>query len=152
MLTHEAQHPEATMNETAFRPLRLSHHVVIATAVGLIAPFTGLAWPFALLTGLVIARDDLDRRAGIRVSARTRLIRLLAVTGGVLAMIVAGAVLGGIVAFLILALVVRSEQMTVDVSPTDQMIARLLLGIGAVVGFYVFGAVVGANVSLGFGT
>ncbi len=139
------------MNETAFRPLRLSHHAVIATAVGLIAPFTGLAWPFALLTGLVIARDDLDRRAGIPVSARTRLIRLLAVTGGVLAMMIAGALFGGIVAFLILALVVRSEQMTVGVSPTDRMTTRLLLAIGAVIGFFVFGAVVGADVSIRFG-
>ena len=51
---------EATVTEMAVPTLRLSHHVIIAIAVGLVAPFTGFAWPFALLTGVVIGRDDLD--------------------------------------------------------------------------------------------
>lgn len=139
------------MTELSGQPFRLAYHVVIATALGVIAPFTGLAWPFALLTGLVISGDDLDRRAGIRVPARTRVLRLLAVTGGVLAMMFAGAVFGGFIAFLIMALVVASERMTADVSPTDQMIARLLLAIGAAIGFFVLGSFISADFSLRFG-
>ena len=139
------------MTKVAEQPFRLANHVVIAIAIACVAPFTGWAWPFALLSGLVIARDDLDRRAGIRVPAVTRVIRVLAVTGGVLAMMIAGAVLGGIVAFLIMALVVASERMTADVSPTDRMIARLLLAVGAVVGYFVLGSFINANVAISFG-
>ena len=140
------------MTPAPAQPFRLAYQIVIAFAVGVIAPFTGWAWPFALVTGLVIARDDLDRRAGIRVPAVTRVIRVLAVTGGVLAMMIAGAVLGGIVAFLIMALVVASERMTADVSPTDRMIARLLLVVGAVIGFFVFGSFIDADVSIRIGS
>jgi len=140
------------VTETSGQPFRLANHVVIAIAVGIIAPFTGLAWPFALLTGLVIRRDDLDRWTGIRAPALTRVIRLLAVTGGVLAMMFAGAVLSGILAFLIMALVVASERMTADASPTDRMIARLLLVIGAVVGFFVLGSFINADFSVRFGS
>ncbi len=76
------------------------------------------------------------------------MIRFLAVTGGVLAMMVAGAVLGGIVAFLIVWLVVRSERLTVDASVSDRMTSRLLLVIGAASGFFVLGAIVGADLSI----
>lgn len=51
---------EATVTEMAVPTLRLSHHVITAIAAGLSAPFTGFAWAFALLTGVVIGRDDLD--------------------------------------------------------------------------------------------
>lgn len=139
------------MTAEPVQPFRLAYHVVIAIAIGCIAPFTGWAWPFALLTGLVISRDDLDRRAGIRAPAVTRIIRLLAVTGGVLAMMIAGAILGGIVAFLIMALVAASERMSVQASPTDRLIARLLLAVGAVIGFFVLGSFIGANLSLRIG-
>lgn len=139
------------MTQILEQPFRLANHVVIAIAIACVAPFTGWAWPFALLTGLVIARDDLDRQAGTRVPAIKRVIRVLEVTGGVLAMMVAGFVLGGIVAFLIMALVVASERMTAGASATDRMIARLLLVIGAVIGFFVLGSFIHANVALTFG-
>ena len=139
------------MTAVAAQPFRLAYHAVIAIAIGCIAPFTGWAWPFALLTGLVISRDDLDRRAGIRAPAVTRIIRLLAVTGGVFAMMIAGAILGGMVAFLIMALVVASERITVQASTTDRLIARLLLAVGAVIGFFVLGSFIGANLSLRIG-
>ncbi|TFG69490.1 MAG: hypothetical protein E4H24_00275 [Thermomicrobiales bacterium] len=139
------------MTEAPVQPLRLSYQVIIAIAIGCIAPFTGFAWPFALLTGLVLGRDDQDRRTGTRVSVPARLLRLLAVTGGVLAMLFAGAILGGLIAFGIVWLVVISERLTVDVAPTDRVMARLILSIGAVVGFFVLGAFVDVNFSLGLG-
>ncbi len=77
---------------------RLGYHVIIAAAMALVAPATGFAWAVAILTGLVIAADDADRRAGIRVPALRRVSRVLAVTGGVLGMLIAGALIGGLVA------------------------------------------------------
>ena len=139
------------MTAVPAQPFRLAYHVVIAIAIGCIAPFTGWAWPFALLTGLVISRDDLDRQAGIRAPGTTRIIRLLAVTGGVLATMIAGAILGGIIAFLIMALVLASERMTVQASPTDRFIARLLLAVGAAIGAFVLGPLIGASLSLTIG-
>ena len=140
------------MIDTAERPFRLTYHVIIATAVALIAPFTGLAWPVALLTGMVISRDERERRSGTKVPAAVRLIRLLAVTGGVLAMLIAGALLGGLVAFAIVWLVLVSERMTADAEPADRTIARLLLVIGGIVGFFVGGMLFDVNLSIGFGS
>jgi hypothetical protein len=140
------------MSDATDRPFRLAYHVIIAIAVGLIAPFTGFAWPFALLTGMVISRDDRDRRTGTKVPAAARIIRVLAVTGGVLAMLFAGAILGGLIAFSIVWLVTVSERMSADATPNDRTIARLLLVIGAVVGFVVGGMLLDMNVSIAFGS
>ena len=71
--------------------------------------------------------------------AAARVIRVLAVTGGVLAMLFAGAILGGLIAFSIVWLVTVSERMSADATPNDRTIARLLLVIGAVVGFLIGG-------------
>ncbi len=138
--------------DTTERPFRLLYHVVIAIAIGLIAPFTGLAWPFALLTGMVLARDERDRRGGASVPAAARIVRLLAVTGGVLAMLFAGAILGGLIAFLIVWLVVASERMTADAGAADRTIARLMLVIGAVIGFLVIGTLLQVDFSIAFGS
>lgn len=132
-------------------PFVLSHHLVIAAAIAVIAPFTGFAWPFALLTGLVISREQHDRAVGISAPVTLRTIRFLAVTGGVLAMVFAGAVLGGLVAFLIVWLVVRSERLTVDASVSDRLTSRLLLVIGAAAGFFLLGAIVQADLSVAIG-
>src|SRR5688572_24744022 len=82
-------------------PLQLSRHLIAAAAIALVAPFTGLAWPFAILTGMVIGKAEVDRRLGIRSSTGARAVQVLAVTGGVLAMLVFGAIIGGLIAFLI---------------------------------------------------
>jgi hypothetical protein len=139
-----------TMTE---QPFRLSYHLVIAVAVGLVAPLTGFAWPFAMLTGVVISRDDQDRRRGMQTPPAVRIVRLLAVTGGVLAMLFAGALLGGLIALAIVWLTILSERMTADATPTDRTIARLLLVIGAVVGFVIGFVAFGirANISIGVG-
>ncbi|MBA2373646.1 MAG: hypothetical protein H0V74_05535 [Chloroflexi bacterium] len=102
------------MTESAAQPFRLSYHVVIAAAVAVIVPFTGLAWPLALLVGLVISSDERDRKRGVRTPRATRIVRVLAVTGGVLSMMFAGAVLGGLIAFTIAWLTTVSERMAAD--------------------------------------
>jgi hypothetical protein len=139
------------MSQVVAQPIVISRHLVIAVAIAVVAPFTGLAWPFALLTGLVIGREQHDRALGISAPASLQVIRFVAVTGGVLAMLFAGALLGGLVALLIVWLVVRSELLTVGASASDRLTSRLLLGIGAAAGFLILGAIVGADLSISIG-
>ena len=130
---------------------RLYRHVVIGLAVALIAPFTGLAWPFAVVLGIVIGQDDVDRRRGVARSTATKVLRLLAVTGGVLAMLFFGAILGGLIAFLIVALAAISERAAADAEPVDRIVARLILIVLPILA-YVALIVAGVNVSVRFGS
>jgi hypothetical protein len=144
------------MNAPAVTPsaqtgtFKLYRHVVIGLAVALIAPFTGLAWPFAIILGIVIGQDDIDRRRGATRSTATKLLRLLAVTGGVLAMMIFGAIIGGLIAFLIVALAAISERAAADAEPVDRIVARLILIVLPILA-YVALIAVGANVSIRFG-
>jgi ABC-type phosphate/phosphonate transport system permease subunit len=106
---------------------RLHRHAVIGLLVALIAPFTGLAWPFAILLGIVIGQDDADRRHGVTRSKLTTFVRLLAVTGAVLAMAFFGAIIGGLIAVPIAVLSALSERAAADAEPIDRVIARLIL-------------------------
>jgi hypothetical protein len=118
--------------------------------MGLIAPFTGLAWPFAALVGMVIGKSEVDRRRGVRRSLASRLVAALAVTGGVLAMLVFGAILGGIVSFFVAALSAFSERAAGDASPTDRTVARLLILVLAVTAWAVVVFVFRVNLSFRF--
>jgi len=124
-------------------PPHFGRNLIVASAVGVLAPFTLLAWPFAIATGIVIGTADVAKTHGLTASPSTRLIRLAAVTGGVLAMLIAGSVLGGIVAFLIAALAVLSERIAADASPTDRNLARILLFVGGALGWMVLGVTLG---------
>jgi hypothetical protein len=57
--------------QTTASEFRLGHHVILSVAMALVAPATGFASPIAILTGLVIANDEADTRAGVRVRAAT---------------------------------------------------------------------------------
>jgi hypothetical protein len=109
----------------AARP-NLAYLLIVGVAIGVVSLFTALAWPFAILTGFVIGRSDVDRRAG---RSSTGLLRVLAVTGGVLAMLIFGAILGGLIAFLVVALAAFSERITESGSAVDQGIGRILVAL-----------------------
>lgn len=145
----------ATIADTtaAARPASLNYvsHVIVGLAIGLIAPFTLLAWPFAILTGIVIGRSDVERSRGIASSTGTKLVRLAAVTGGVLAMIVFGAVLGGLIGFLVMALAALSERAAADASPTDRSIARVVVLVVAVLTWIGLSVVLGGKVDIRIG-
>ena len=121
-------------------PFRFGRHVVVALAIGLLAPFTLWAWPFAIATGIVIGTADVEKRRGQTASRSTRFVRVVAVTGGVLAMFVAGAFVGGIIGFFVAALADFSERMAADASPTDRNLARILLFVGGALGWVVSAA------------
>ena len=134
------------------RPLQIGRHVIVAAAIAFVAPFTGFAWPFALATGIVIGSGQVEQANGGSASVATRLIRLAAVTGGVLAMLFAGAVIGGLIAFLIVALTAFSERLSADASVPGRSLARIVLFIGAGIGWIVFGSLLNIHLVLRFGS
>jgi hypothetical protein len=125
------------------------YHAVIGLAMGLVSFFTALAWPFAILTGVVIGRSEANRLLG-RPRQGT-VVNLLAVTGGVLAMLFFGAVIGGLFAFAIVALMAFSERISARASDTDRGIARILTIVIAVVTWLVAVAALKLNVSVNLG-
>ena len=141
---------QATTGTSA--PLRLVNHVIPAVAIVPIAFFTALAWPFAILTGIVIGKAEADRRRGVPTSTAARAVQFLAVTGGVLAMLFFGAILGGLIAFLIVALAAFSERLAADYSPSDRMLARILLVTVAVIGYVLLAVVLNLRVDIRVGT
>jgi hypothetical protein len=124
----------------------------VAITVGVISPFTGLAWPFALLTGMVIGAADGRELRGDRGGVGSRLSSTLAVTGGVLAMLFFGAIIGGLIAFLIVALAAFSERAAAFASPTDQGVARIILFLVPVLLWLVVVPLLGLNVNIRFGS
>ena len=130
---------------------RLYRHVVIGLAIAVIAPFTALAWPFAVLLGIVVGKDEVDRRRGIRRSAAATIVRVLAVSGGVLAMLFFGAIIGGLIAFLIAALAYLSEQAAADAEPVDRLITRILLIVMPLLSYVALMAM-GADITIRFGS
>jgi hypothetical protein len=61
---------------TEAKRLNLAYHAIIGVAIGLITPFTGFAWPIAILLGIVIGQSQVDRAMGARPSSATARRRL----------------------------------------------------------------------------
>jgi hypothetical protein len=129
--------------------LNLPYHVLIGIAIGLVSMVTLFAWPFAILTGMVIGSADVDRLQGR--PQRGTFVRVLAVTGGVLAMLFFGAIIGGLFAFLIVALAAFSERVAANTTSTDQGMARIVLFLVAVVTWIALVYVLKLNVKINFG-
>jgi len=130
---------------------RLYRHIVIGLAIAVIAPFTALAWPFAILLGIVIGQDNVDRARNIRCPTATTAVRVLAVTGGVLAMFFFGAFFGGFIAIPIVILAAFSERAAADAEPVDRIVARLILVVLPVLA-YIALITLGASVNIRFGS
>lgn len=134
----------------AFAPLRLSVHLLVGLTIAIVSPFTAFAWPFALLTGFVLGSDDARRLRGEpRSSSATS---VLAVTGGVLAMLFFGAIIGGLIAFIVVALTTFSERAAAFASPTDRGVARILLFLVPVLMWLVVFPLLGVNINVRIGS
>ena len=129
---------------------KLYRHIIIGLAIAVIAPFTALAWPFAILLGSVIGQDNVDRAHGVQRSSATTVVRVLAVTGGVLAMFFFGAIIGGVIALPIVVLAAFSERAAAPGEPVDRSIARLILVILPILAYIALIAL-GANINIKFG-
>ena len=133
-------------------PLRYVQHVIIGAAIAVASLFTLFAWPFAILTGFVIGRSEVDRKQGVRRSAGATIAAFAAVTGGVLAMMVFGAILGGLISFIIVAFAALSERVAADSSATDRTIARILVVLVAALGWLAIVVVLGVKVDVRIGS
>lgn len=141
--------PPVTPAAAAPDKLNLVYSLIIGVACGIVAPFTIWAWIPAILTGIVIGGADVDRLNGR--PQRGTAVRVLAVTGGVLAMLFFGAIVGGLIAFAIVALTAFNDRVAAKTSPTDQGIARILLFVVTVgIWFFVF-VVLKLNVNINIG-
>ena len=129
--------------------LNLPYHLIIGVAIGIVSLFTLFAWPFALLTGMVIGKANSDRRTGR--AQKTSVVQLLAVTGGVLGMLFFGALIGGLIGFLVVGLAAYSERVAEDTRPIDQTMARIVISLIALVVWFVVFVVAGLKVNLSFG-
>jgi hypothetical protein len=129
--------------------LNLVYHLIIGVAAGIVAPFTIWAWIPALLTGMVIGGADVDRINGR--PQRGSAVRVLAVTGGVLAMLFVGAIIGGLIAFAIVALAAFNDRIAAKTTSTDQGMARILLFILTVVIWFLVFFVLKLNVNVNIG-
>ena len=136
---------------TTTERLNLPYHAIIGVAMGVVALFTALAWIPAILMGLVIGRASVEQAKGIRSSGATRVLRVLAVTGGVLAMLFLGAILGGLIAFLVAALASFSERLAANAGPNDQTIARIFTTLVAVGTWFVAIYVLQLKVNINIG-
>ena len=132
--------------------LGYGRHIVIGLACALVAPFTALAWPLALLTGMVIGRDRVERQEGQRIGSAATITRVLAVTGGVLGMMVLGAVIGGLIGFLIVALAASSERVAAGASRTDRTIAWLLIVVITTAGWLALVVLIGLRLTITVGS
>ena len=133
----------------AWAPLRPFVHLLIAIAVGFVAPFTALAWPFALLVGVVLGSDQGRQLRGERSSSTA--IGVLALAGGILGMLFFGAIIGGIIGIAVVMLATFSERAAAFTSPTDRGVARILLFLIPVVMWFVVFPLIGLNVNIRIG-
>jgi hypothetical protein len=131
--------------------LNLPYHVIIGIAAGVVAVFTAYAWIPAILTGIVIGRASVEQRKGIRPARGTQVLRVLAVTGGVLAMLVLGAVIGGLIAFFVAALASFSERVAANTGPIDQTMARIIIGLVTTIVWFAAIYVIGLNLNISIG-
>jgi hypothetical protein len=145
----EAAVPRPAM--TAAAPLRIGVHLLVAVSVGLISPFTALAWPFAMAVGAMLGAADAKRMRGEPEYRGERLGRELLILLGVLGMLFFGAIVGGIVAIAIVALVAFSEKAAAHASFTDRGVARILVFIVPIAMWLILFPLLGVNVDIRIG-
>ena len=125
-----AMHTPTTADPAmTFTPLRVAVHALVAVSIGIVSPFTGLAWPFALGVGMVLGSSDARQMRGEARGLAGGSDRALLVALGILGMLFFGAIVGGLIAIVVTALAVFSERAAAFASPTDRGVARILLFI-----------------------
>jgi hypothetical protein len=147
----EAQRADTVRPDAAPERLNLAYLAIIGVAMGVVSIFTGWAWVPAVLTGMVIGRANVEAAKGIRATGGARAARILAVSGGVLAMLLLGAIFGGLIAFLIVALAAFAERVAANTSSIDQTMARVIVGLLTVVVWFGAIYVIGLNLNIRFG-
>ncbi len=144
-------YPPSSPPIPAFAPLRIGVHLLIAVAIGVVSPFTGLAWPFAIGVGMLLGSAQARRMRGESVGIADDLATGLIAGIGVLAMLFFGALIGGIVAIVVLVLASFSERAAALASPIDRGVARILLFLVPLIAWLIVFPLLGFNVDIRFG-
>lgn len=133
-------------------PLRIGVHLLVAVTIGIVSPFTALAWPVALLVGMTLGSADArSLRGEPEEGFGDRMARGLAVAIGIVAMLFLGAFVGGLVAIIVVALTVFSERAAAHASGTDRGVARILLFVVPVVMWLFVFPLLGMDVDIRIG-
>lgn len=132
-------------------PLRLGVHALVAVAIGVVSPFTGLAWPVALLVGMMVGSADAAQMRGERRTRADQVAMSFIVALLVLLMLVLGAIVGGLIALIVVALTVFSEKAAAFASPTDRGVARIVLFLVPVLMWLIVFPLIGMNVDIRIG-
>ena len=143
----------STPSIITFAPLRWGVHLLVAVTIGIISPFTGFAWPFALLVGMAFGGADARQLRGEpRDVVGGGLLRGIAVVFGSLAMLFFGAIIGGIIATVVVVLTSFSDRAAAHASPTDRGVARILLFVVPLAMWLFLFPLLGLNVDLRMGS
>ena len=136
----------------ASAPVRVGVHALVAVAIGVVSPFTGLAWPIALLLGIMVGSADAAQMRGERRNLADRVAMSFIAAILVLLMLFLGALVGGLIALVVVALAAFSEKAAAFSSPTDRGVARILLFLVPVLMWLVVFPIIGMNVDVRFGS
>ncbi len=131
--------------------LRIWVHLLIAATIGIISPFTGFAWPFALLVGMILGADSAGRIRGERTGFGDAFGIALLAAFGVLGMLFFGAIIGGLIAIPIAILASFSEKVAAEASSIDRGVARILLFVVPIVIWLVVFLLLGLDVNISIG-
>jgi hypothetical protein len=134
----------------SYAPLRIGVHALVGVAISVVAPFTALAWPFAMLVG-VIGGPSSARTLRERTDAGQSLSMALLMAVGVLGMLFFGAIIGGIVAIIVVVLTHFSETAAALASPTDRGVARIIVFLVPIVMWLVVFPLLGVQVDIRIG-
>ena len=140
-----------TPTTTTFAPLRWGVHLLVAASIGIVSPFTGFAWPFAIVVGMAMGSANARRLRGQPDVAGDGLMRGMAVVFGVIGMLFFGAIIGGLIAIVVVVLASFSEKAAAYASPTDRGVARILLFIVPIVMWFIVFPLLGFNVDVRIG-
>lgn len=132
-------------------PLRIWVHALIGVAIGLISPFTVLAWPFAILLGGAFGASAARRERGERSDFALSLLGALAMAVGILGMLFFGAIIGGLIALPVVFLASFSEMAAAHASPVDRGVARIILFVIPVAMWLIVFPLLGMNVNVNVG-
>ena len=141
----------ATEISARFAPLRVGVHLLVAVSIGIVSPFTALAWPFAMAVGAMIGAADAKRQRGEPEYRGERFGRELLILIGILGMLFFGAIVGGIVAFAVVALTAFSERTAAHAAPTDRGVARIIVFIVPIAMWLIVFPLLGVNVDIRIG-
>jgi hypothetical protein len=121
---------------------RWLEHVGMGIVAAALTPFTALAWPFALFTGILLGQAWVAQRRGTPPAGTALAVRVAAIGIGMVAMIVFGLLLGGLVSFAIAGLAALSEARAVRGTLRQQVGARAFVaGLPAVTWLLLFSGV-----------